>query len=79
MVEGTLASAPVDLAVAVTGIAGPAGATPDKPVGLVHVAAGRRGHRPRHVRLLLTGNRQRVREQAAVRALALLMQIAARP
>jgi len=79
MVEGTLANAPVDLAVAVTGIAGPAGATPGKPVGLVHVAAGRRGHRPRHERLLLTGNRQRVREQAAVRALGLLMQVAAQP
>ena len=66
-------------AVAATGIAGPAGATPEKPVGLVHIAAGRRGHRPRHERLLLAGDRQRVREQAAVRALGLLMQVAAQP
>ncbi len=79
MVEGALANAPVDLAVAATGIAGPAGATPEKPVGLVHIAAGRRGHRPRHERLLLAGDRQRVREQAAVRALGLLMQVAAQP
>ena len=79
MVAGTLAHAPADLAVAVTGIAGPAGATPGKPVGLVHLAAGRRGRRARHERLLLTGSRQRVREQAAVRALGLLMQVAAQP
>ena len=79
MVEGTLANAPVDLAVAVTGIAGPAGATPGKPVGLVHVAVGRRGHRPRHERWLLTGRRPQIREQAAVRALGLLLQVAARP
>jgi len=43
MVEGTLAAAPVDLAVAVTGIAGPGGGSEAKPVGLVHIAAARRG------------------------------------
>src|SRR6266704_5591864 len=39
MANGTLARAPVDLTVAVTGIAGPKGAVPGKPVGLVHFAA----------------------------------------
>ncbi len=79
MVTGALARAPVDLAVAVTGIAGPAGATAAKPVGRVHIAAGRRGRRPRHERLQLAGDRRRVRTQAAVRALDLLMQVAVRP
>jgi nicotinamide-nucleotide amidase len=43
MAEGALARSPAHLVVAVTGIAGPDGGTAEKPVGLVHMAAGRRG------------------------------------
>lgn len=43
MAEGALAKSRADIAVAVTGIAGPDGGTPEKPVGLVHMAASRRG------------------------------------
>jgi nicotinamide-nucleotide amidase len=42
MVKGALACSPANLAVAVTGIAGPGGAVPGKPVGLVHFAAAAR-------------------------------------
>jgi nicotinamide-nucleotide amidase len=42
MVEGALMHSPADIVVAVTGVAGPDGGTPEKPVGLVHIAAARR-------------------------------------
>jgi nicotinamide-nucleotide amidase len=43
MAEGALANSAADIAVAVTGVAGPGGGTVLKPVGLVHCAAARRG------------------------------------
>ena len=43
MAEGALKRAPVDVALAVTGIAGPDGGSPAKPVGLVYVAAAHKG------------------------------------
>lgn len=48
MAEGAIAQSGADLAVAVTGIAGPDGGTSEKPVGLVHFAAMRRGGLARH-------------------------------
>lgn len=50
MVSGVLNHCNADLAVAVTGIAGPGGGTKDKPVGLVHLAAARRGEPVVHTR-----------------------------
>jgi nicotinamide-nucleotide amidase len=48
MAKGVLANAPVALAAAITGIAGPGGAIADKPVGLVHLAVAAHDGRLRH-------------------------------
>src|SRR5947209_13023377 len=57
MVRGALAQAPVDLAVSVTGIAGPGGATPGKPVGLVHLGIAARDRFCRGERHVFSGDR----------------------
>jgi nicotinamide-nucleotide amidase len=48
MAKGALAHSPASLAVAITGIAGPGGGTPGKPVGLVHFGAAARNGRLLH-------------------------------
>jgi PncC family amidohydrolase len=62
-----------DVAVAVTGIAGPGGGTASKPVGLVFVAVSGFG-RSRGRRAVFSGDRRRVRERAADLALILLLE-----
>ncbi len=72
MAEGALANAPVDLAVAITGVAGPGGGSPSKPVGLVHFACARRDRATVHERHLFSGDRSDIRLAAVRVALALL-------
>ena len=72
MAKGAVARAPVDLAVSVTCIAGPGGATPAKPVGLVLVGLARRDGTCRTERRVLPGDRTAVREAALRLALELL-------
>ena len=48
MAEGALRQSGVAVTVAVTGIAGPGGGSPEKPVGLVHLAAARKGRETLH-------------------------------
>ena len=63
-----------DWAVAETGIAGPTGGTPHKPVGLAFVAVLRRGGRATVERHVFTGDRSAVRRAIAERALELLLE-----
>src|SRR5512139_2949183 len=69
MVAGALARSRADLALAVTGIAGPTGGTPDKPVGLVWLAWAVRGGVTGARRLQLAGDRAAVRAQTVAEAL----------
>ena len=72
MHAGAMTHAPVQAAVAVTGIAGPGGAVPGKPVGTVWLATGT-ALRPEVIRLQLDGDRGAVREATVRRALAALL------
>ena len=69
MAEGALVHSPVDLAVAVTGIAGPSGSSPDKPVGTVWLALARRGQAAQAELLQLQGDRAAIRAQTVEHAL----------
>jgi len=69
MAAGALARAPVQVAVAVTGIAGPGGATPGKPVGTVWLALALADGRVNAWRLQLAGDRAAVRAQTVHAAL----------
>jgi nicotinamide-nucleotide amidase len=78
MAEGALAHSPAGIAVAVTGIAGPGGATPGKPVGLVWIALAQRGQATAAVRHVFGGDRTAVREATVDEALRQLAAAAGR-
>lgn len=69
MGEGLLLRAPVDLGVAITGIAGPDGGSPDKPVGLVWIAWVSQGQTPHTASFHYPGDRETVRRAAVREAL----------
>ena len=73
MAEGGVARSMADIGVAITGIAGPGGATPTKPVGLVHLACARRGRPTKHERHIFAGDRRAVREASVEAALHLIL------
>jgi nicotinamide-nucleotide amidase len=74
MADGARARLEADVAVAVTGVAGPGGGTPEKPVGLVILhAAGPDGSRD--VRFELPGERDWIRSRSTVAALHLVRRL----
>jgi len=72
MAEGARARLGVDVALSSTGIAGPSGATPGKPIGLTYIAVASDDAPTIVRRLTLPGNRDDVRRRAVVNALNLL-------
>jgi nicotinamide-nucleotide amidase len=77
MAEGARRAFSSDFALALTGIAGPGGGSPEKPVGLVHYAVATENGTS-DVRAIFTGNREQVRRRAAFAGLALVRSIATR-
>ncbi|WP_039784542.1 CinA family protein [Herbaspirillum huttiense] len=74
MAEGAVANSSSDVAVSTTGIAGPGGAVPGKPVGTV-CFGWRVGDKTYTERLVFKGDRRAVREQAVVHSLQGLLRL----
>jgi len=74
MAEGALARSHANVALSVTGVAGPGGGTPTKPVGLVYLACQRKGREPLIERHHFHGDRQTVRRESLEAGFELLRQ-----
>jgi nicotinamide-nucleotide amidase len=79
MARGALHKSGADIAVAVSGVAGPGGGTPQKPVGTVCIAWALRGNEESHAATqVFGGDRTQVREQSVIAALQGLLRLAVR-
>jgi nicotinamide-nucleotide amidase len=72
MARGAVRRAPADVAVSITGIAGPGGGSPQKPVGLAYLAVARRDGACRVERRAFQGDRAAIRQAALIEALQML-------
>ena len=71
MAAGAVAASGVDLGIAVSGVAGPEGGTPEKPVGTVWMAAALKAGRSDARLFTFTGSRDMIRRRSAVAAMLL--------
>lgn len=74
MARGARALLHTDWAIAVTGLAGPGGATPQKPVGLVYIGLARPDGTVATRRCFFSGDRDEIRTQTATAAISWLLQ-----
>jgi nicotinamide-nucleotide amidase len=74
MAEGARSALSVDVAAAITGVAGPTGGTPEKPVGLVHIAVST-GEGTVDRKLMFPSSRQMIQMVSAFRALELVREV----
>ena len=73
MAEGALAQTDADMAVSITGIAGPGGGTKEKPVGLVYMALAQTNRDALVKRYIFAGTRSDIRRAAVGAAMELLL------
>ncbi len=73
MVEGALVNCAADIAVSVTGIAGPTGGTEQKPVGTVYIAWKKEGALASCKKYFFLGNRREIRRQTVSKALKICL------
>jgi nicotinamide-nucleotide amidase len=69
MAEGALLISRADISISITGIAGPGGATDEKPVGTVFIGCAKRDSDTIYKHFTFKGDRQEIRLQAAAAAL----------
>lgn len=75
MADGALKRSGADIAIAVTGIAGPSGGSPEKPIGLVYLGCAT-GHETYHVEMKFGDlGRDGIREATIVAALRMVLDI----
>ena len=78
MAGGALSRSNAQIAVSVTGVAGPRGGSAEKPVGLVHFGALRAGHESIAERHVFPGDRDNIRRLTVLTALAMVSSLAER-
>lgn len=75
MVQGALKNSHADVALSVTGIAGPNGGTKEKPVGLVYIGVAFQNRPPVVIENIFDGDRTSIRQATVEKALELLIEI----
>lgn len=75
MAEKALIKSAAQISVSITGIAGPTGGTPQKPVGLVWIAVAGESVKTLSQHYQFTGDRAKVREQAIINAVTLVLKM----
>ena len=74
MVEGLIGQSLADIAISTTGIAGPAGGSIDKPIGLVWFGLKQKGLKAYSIKHEFSGSREQVRLKAVLKAMELMQQ-----
>jgi nicotinamide-nucleotide amidase len=76
MAEGALENSAATISLSITGIAGPDGGTPEKPVGTVWFGLASKSQETKTFHQQFSGNRQEIRQQAIEYAIAKIKEIA---